>query len=77
MKTVCFTGFDKPQATYLKALAEQKRIQVLDAVIPSLSFLVAGPTPRRELVLQADRLGVPKVDLQGFWDAMESARGND
>ncbi len=77
MKTVCFTGFDKPQAVYLKALAEEKGYQVVDAVIPALSLLIVGPSPRRDLVLQADRLGVEKVDLQGFWDALEYARVDD
>lgn len=66
MKTVCFTGFDKPQAVYLKALAEEKGYQVVDAVIPALSLLVVGGEPDQMLIADAQQSEISVVDSNGF-----------
>lgn len=74
MKTVCFTGFDKPQAVYLKALAEEKGLKVVDVVVPALSLLVVGGEPDAGMVKAAANEGVPSVDLAGFWKVIDSER---
>jgi len=76
MKTVCFAGFDKPQAVYLKALAEEKGYQVVDAVIPALSLLVVGGEPDTGMVKDAGDNGVDSVDLAGFWNFLEVERAD-